>query len=115
MSQLVKISVGESQALSKRGDLSSEEIHLIVSNTTNVFHSSKVVLWNENLIVLIKWVSLSEQFLVEFHTSLSHCEHLLEVALSNDRLSCIDSHIREVLIISLMEFIRSSNDSIEVS
>lgn len=72
------------------------------------------MLWNEDLVVLVEWVSLSEEFLVEPNACLCDSEHLLEVAISNNRLSCIDSHVWEALVISLMIFIGSCNNGIEV-
>ena len=66
------------ETLGKGKNLSAIKVQLIVSDATNIFHSTIVVFWNKNLIVFAEWVSLAKKFLVKAHTLFGNFEHFFE-------------------------------------
>ena len=79
----MKVGTGKSQSLGQRWNFPSKKIGFIISDTANVLHRTRVVFWDEDLVVLIERIFSSEEFRVEFDTSLSNVEHLIEVAITN--------------------------------
>ena len=72
------------------------------------------MLRNEDLIVLAERIWLTKEIFVEGHACLCHIEHFLVVDITHEGLSCIDSHQRESIFLTLMVAERTSYDRIKV-
>ena len=111
----MQVSDRETQQLSQSRCLTAVHIVLVVGDTPNIFHSSKVVLRDEDLIILSEGVFLAEEVFVELHTGLSNIEHFFLVHIGNNRLPGIDAHQRKTLRLTLMIAEGSGNDGVQVS
>ena len=61
VSELVKVCAGKSQSLCERRDLTSHKIVFVVSNQAYVFHGTEVVLWDEDLVILVERILCTEE------------------------------------------------------
>jgi len=77
--KLVKVCDREAQSLRQGWVLAAEHIVLVVGDAAYILHRTKVVLGDENLIVLAEGVGLAKEFLIESHARLCDVEHLFMV------------------------------------
>jgi len=73
--QFMQISDGEAEEFGDGRYLPAIEIGLVVCYTTDILHSSEVMLGDKDLVILTEWIGFTEHFFVEPHTANSHVEH----------------------------------------
>ena len=112
MGKLVKVGACKSKSFGQRRNFTSEKIILIISDTTDIFQSSKVMLRDKYLIILVEGISGTEKYRVELNTSLSNVEHFIEIQVLNQRFPSVNSHRWEAFSISFLILIRTSTYSV---
>jgi hypothetical protein len=60
--ELMEVSACESKTLGERWNLSSHEIVLVIGDQANILHGAEVVLWDEDLVILVEGVGLTEEY-----------------------------------------------------
>lgn len=119
MRQLMESGGHLHKPLSQSNRLATIQSNLIIGDTSYVFHTARVGLRGKDLIVFVEWVWSTEEVVVIFHACHCYLKYLFMVDGGKNRLSSINTHWWDKLIVGLILVLKvpvwTSNHSINIS